>query len=120
MVAVAIFLPLSSWLSDRFGARSVMAISIAVFVATSMACGAANDLATFVAMRVVQGASAALMSPAGRLVVLRDTPKAHLVHAVAILVWPSLIAHVLGPPLGGLITTYASWLGFSSSICPLA
>ena len=109
MVAVAIFLPLSSWLSDRFGARSVMAISIAVFVATSMACGAANDLATFVAMRVVQGASAALMSPAGRLVVLRDTPKAHLVHAVAILVWPSLIAPVLGPPLGGLITTYASW-----------
>lgn len=109
MVAVAIFLPLSAWLSDRFGARTVMAVSITVFVVTSMACGAANDLETFVVMRVLQGASAALMSPAGRLSVLRGTPKAHLVHAVAILVWPSLIAPVLGPPLGGLITTYASW-----------
>jgi EmrB/QacA subfamily drug resistance transporter len=109
MVAVAVFLPLSAWLSDRFGARALMAVSIAVFVATSMACGAATSLETFVATRVVQGASAALMSPAGRLTVLRDTPKAHLVHAVAILVWPSLIAPVLGPPLGGLITSYASW-----------
>lgn len=109
MVAVAVFLPLSTWLSDRFGARAVMAWSIVVFVATSMACGAANDLETFVAMRIIQGASAALMAPAGRLVVLRDAPKAHLVHVVAILVWPSLIAPVLGPPLGGLITTYASW-----------
>ena len=109
MVAIAVFLPLSAWLSDRFGARAVMAVSIMVFVATSMACGTANSLETFVAMRVVQGASAALMSPAGRLSVLRDTPKAHLVHAVAILTWPSLIAPVLGPPLGGLITTYASW-----------
>lgn len=109
MVAVAVFLPLSTWLSDRFGARAVMACSIVVFIATSMACGAATSLETFVAMRVAQGASAALMSPAGRLVVLRGTPKAHLVHAVAILVWPSLIAPVLGPPLGGLITTFASW-----------
>ena len=109
MVAVAVLLPLSTWLSDRFGARMVMAVSIAVFIATSMACGAANSLEAFVAMRVLQGASAALMSPAGRLVVLRDTPKAHLVHAVAILVSPSLIAPVLGPPLGGLLTTYASW-----------
>jgi EmrB/QacA subfamily drug resistance transporter len=109
MVAVAVFLPLSTWLSDRFGARGVMAVSIAVFVATSMACGAATSLETFVAMRVAQGASAALMSPAGRLTVLRGTPKAHLVHAMAILVWPSLIAPVLGPPLGGLITTFASW-----------
>ncbi len=109
MIAVAVFLPLSTWLSDRFGARRVIAGSIAVFIATSMACGSASSLETFVAMRVVQGASAALMSPAGRLSVLRATPKAHLVHAVAILVWPSLIAPVLGPPLGGLITTYASW-----------
>lgn len=109
MVAVAVFLPLSTWLSDLLGARIVMAVSIAVFIATSMACGAANSLEAFVAMRVLQGASAALMSPAGRLVVLRDTPKAHLVHAVAILVWPSLVAPVLGPPLGGLLTTYASW-----------
>ena len=109
MVAVAIFLPLSTWLSDRFGARAVMAVSIAIFIASSMACGAANSLEFFVAMRVAQGASAALMSPAGRLVVLRDTPKVHLVHAVSILVWPSLIAPVLGPPLGGFITTYASW-----------
>lgn len=109
MIAVAVFLPLSAWLSNRFGARAVMAASIAVFVATSMGCGAAMSFETFVAMRVAQGASAALMSPAGRLVVLRDTPKSHLVHAVAILVWPSLIAPVLGPPLGGLITTFASW-----------
>lgn len=109
MVAAAVFLPLSAWLTDRFGARLVMAVSIAVFIATSMACGAANSVEWFVAMRVLQGASAALMSPAGRLTVLRETPKAHLVHAVSILVWPSLIAPVLGPPLGGLLTTYASW-----------
>jgi EmrB/QacA subfamily drug resistance transporter len=109
MVAVAIFLPLSAWLTDRLGPRIVMAASISVFIAASMACGAANTLESFVAMRIVQGASAALMSPAGRLTVLRDTPKAHLVHAISILVWPSLIAPVLGPPLGGLITSYANW-----------
>ncbi len=109
MVAVAVFLPLSVWLCDRFGARAVMAVSIAIFVAASISCGTARTLSGFVGLRVVQGAAAALMSPAGRLTVLRDAPKAQLVHAMAILVWPSLIAPVLGPPLGGLITTYASW-----------
>lgn len=109
LLAVAAVVPASGWLADRFGSRTVFAGAIAAFTTASMLCGASPDFWTFIAARVLQGISAAMMAPVGRLTVLRVTPKPQLVHALATVTWPGLIAPVLGPPLGGLITTYASW-----------
>ena len=109
LVALAVFLPLGPWLSDRFGSRSVVCAGIALFTLTSLLCGLSDGLPTFVAARVAQGAAAALMSPSGRLAVLRDTPKDRLVHVIAVFTWPALIAPLLGPPIGGFLTSYASW-----------
>ena len=109
MLAQAVFLPISSWVADRFGARRVFCSAIAVFTLTSVLCGLCSDFWPFVAARVLQGAAAALMSPVGRLVVLRTASKAELMRAIGTIVWPALVAPVIGPPLGGFITTYASW-----------
>jgi EmrB/QacA subfamily drug resistance transporter len=109
MLTLAIFIPASGWLSDRFGTRTVFCSAIAVFTLTSVVCGLAPDFYSFVAARILQGAAAALMSPVGRLVVLRSAEKRDLLRAAAITTWPGLLAPVLGPPLGGFITTYATW-----------
>jgi EmrB/QacA subfamily drug resistance transporter len=109
LLAVAVFIPLSAWLADRFGTRTVLCLAMMMFTLASVLCGLCSSLWSFIAMRVVQGASAALMTPVARLVVVRNVPKAALMHAIAIITWPALIAPVLGPPLGGFITTYASW-----------
>jgi len=109
MLTLAIFIPASGWLADRFGARTIFCGAIGVFTLTSIGCGIAPDFYSFIAARVVQGASAALMSPVGRLVVLRSTEKRDLLRVTAITTWPGLLAPVLGPPIGGFITTYASW-----------
>lgn len=109
LLAVAIFIPLSAWLSDRFGTRTVLCLAMLIFTAASVFCGLCTDLWSFVLMRALQGASAALMTPVARLVVVRSTSKEGLMHAIAIITWPALVAPVLGPPLGGFITTYASW-----------
>ena len=109
MLTLAIFIPASGWLADRFGTRTIFCGAIAMFTLTSIACGIAPDFYTFIAARIVQGAAAALMSPVGRLVVLRSVEKRDLLRAAAITTWPGLLAPVLGPPLGGFITTYATW-----------
>jgi EmrB/QacA subfamily drug resistance transporter len=109
MLTVAIFIPASGWMADRFGTRTVFCGAIAVFTISSAACGLSPELYSFVAARIVQGAAAALMSPVGRLAVMRGTEKSDILRAAAIVTWPGLIAPVLGPPLGGFITTYASW-----------
>ena len=109
LLAVAVFLPLSAWFADRFGTRRVLCLAILMFTMASVLCGLSTSLWGFVSMRILQGASAALMTPVARLVVVRNTSKAALMHAIAIITWPALIAPVLGPPLGGFITTYASW-----------
>src|SRR6195256_7063694 len=109
MLTLAIFIPASSWLADRFGTRTIFCGAIGVFTLTSIACGIAPDFYSFIAARVVQGASAALMSPVGRLVVLRNTEKRDLLRVTAITTWPGLLAPVLAPPIGGFITTYANW-----------
>ncbi len=96
-------------MADRFGARPVFAGATALFVFASVLCGLSTELWMFVASRVLQGFAAALMSPVGRLVVIRTTAKKDLIPAIAAITWPALIAPVLGPPLGGLIATYASW-----------
>jgi EmrB/QacA subfamily drug resistance transporter len=109
MLTLAIFIPASGWLADRFGTRTVFGSAIALFTLSSAACGFSPDFYSFIAARIVQGAAAALMSPVGRLVVLRSTEKRDLLRVTAITTWPGLLAPVLGPPLGGFLTTYATW-----------
>ena len=109
LVAGAVFVPTAGWVSDRLGARNVFAAAVALFTLASLLCGLSPTFWTFVAARVLQGTAAAFMSPVGRLVVLRETPKHRLIESVGMIVWPGLIGPVIGPPLGGLIATYASW-----------
>ncbi len=109
ILALAVTLPASGWLSDRWGARNVFCAAIAGFTLASVLCGLANSLPGFVAMRALQGVAGALMSPVGRLVVLRATDKKDLVRAMNFISTPGLIGPILGPPIGGFIATYADW-----------
>ena len=109
IVAVAIFIPLSSWIADRFGARRVFAGAIIVFTLASLLCGLSQNIEMFVFARVLQGIGGALMVPVGRLAVLRNTDKKDLVKMIAVITWPGLVAPILGPLVGGLIVTHASW-----------
>ncbi|MBB3005248.1 MAG: DHA2 family efflux MFS transporter permease subunit [Paraburkholderia tropica] len=109
LLALGVFVPASGWVVDRFGARRVFAFAIALFTLTSALCGVSNGLVSFVVLRVIQGIAGALMVPVGRLVVMRSTPKERLMAAMQSLIWPALIAPVLGPPVGGFITTHFGW-----------
>ncbi|MFZ4896228.1 MFS transporter [Plantibacter sp. Mn2098] len=109
LLTVAVLIPVSGWLTERFGARRVFAVAIAVFTIASILCAASVSLPMLIAMRVLQGIGGALMVPVGRLAVLRVTPKERLIQAIALLTWPALAAPIIAPFLGGLITTYASW-----------
>jgi EmrB/QacA subfamily drug resistance transporter len=109
LVAMAVFIPASGWCAERFGARTVFATAVGVFTLASLGCGAAGSLPPFIAARVVQGAAAAFMSPVGRLVVLHETPKNRLIEALGTIVWPGLIAPVIGPVIGGALIGWLSW-----------
>ena len=109
LLAVVVFVPAAGWAAERFGARNVFAAAVAVFTLSSLACGLAGSLPWFVAARIVQGASAAFMSPVGRIVVLHETPKSRLIEALGMITWPALIAPVIGPVLGGALIQVASW-----------
>ena len=109
LLMLAVFIPVSGWLADRLGARTVFSSAIAIFTISSIVCGFSQNVWQFTAARVVQGIGGAMMVPVGRLVVLRVTEKKNLMQAIAYITWPGLAAPVLGPPLGGFITTYSSW-----------
>lgn len=109
LLALAIFIPASGWMADRIGARKVFRAAIVVFAIGSIACAMSTNLGELVAARVLQGMGGSMMVPVGRLIVLRVTPKAGLVGALAWLTVPALLGPVLGPPLGGFITTYFHW-----------
>lgn len=109
LLALTVFIPISGWAADRFGARRLFCGAIIVFTGASLLCAASTGLWSFTLARTLQGLGGAMMVPVGRLVVLRDTPKEGLVRAIAILTWPALVAPVLGPPLGGWISTHWSW-----------
>lgn len=109
LLTLAVFIPISGWIADRYGARTVFGSAIVVFTISSLLCGISNGLWTFTGARVLQGIGGAMMVPVGRLVVLRGTEKRDLLRALAYVTWPGLLAPVLGPPIGGFITTYASW-----------
>ncbi|HWA18763.1 MAG TPA: MFS transporter [Devosia sp.] len=109
LVALAIFIPISSWMADRWGSRNVFRVAILVFIAGSVACAVSNSLLTFVLSRFLQGMGGAMMTPVARLVLVRVTPRNQLVDAMAWLSIPGLIGPILGPPVGGFLTTYLSW-----------
>ena len=109
MLALAVFIPLSGWLADRFGPRQVFGGALLLFTVASVLCSVSSSLWFFVAARLLQGFAGAMMVPVGRMVVLRATPKDKLVTAIATLTWPALGAPVLGPPLGAFITTHWGW-----------
>ncbi len=109
LLTLAVFIPASGWMVDRFGARRVFSSAIALFTLASILCGFSHTLPQFTLARILQGGAGALMVPVGRLVVLRGTAKSDLIRAIATLTWPGLVAPVLGPPLGGFITAALSW-----------
>jgi EmrB/QacA subfamily drug resistance transporter len=109
LLSLAIFIPASGWTADRFGARTVFRAAIAVFVIGSIGCALSNSLTDFVIARIVQGMGGAMMTPVGRMVLVRTIDKRQLVNAMTWVTTPALIGPVLGPPVGGFITTYASW-----------
>jgi EmrB/QacA subfamily drug resistance transporter len=109
LLSLAVFIPASGWTADRFGARAVFSIAIAVFMIGSIGCALSSSVTDFVIARIVQGAGGAMMTPVGRLVLLRSIDKSALVNAMAWVTVPALVGPVIGPPLGGFITTYFSW-----------
>ncbi|WP_374658644.1 MFS transporter [Phenylobacterium sp.] len=109
LLASAVFLPISGWVADKFGARRIFVLSMVLFALSSAACGFAQDLTQLVIARVFQGMAGAMMAPVGRLVLLRTTPKEDLVGAMSVMTMPALLGPVIGPIVGGAIVTFADW-----------
>jgi EmrB/QacA subfamily drug resistance transporter len=109
LLTVATLIPLSGWLAQRFGARRILLGAVALFTLASLACAGSDSLGELVAMRVLQGVGGAMMVPVGRMVVLGRADKPDITRLMAYIVWPGLVAPVIAPLVGGLITTYASW-----------
>src|SRR5262245_491650 len=109
LLALAIFIPASGWMADRFGARTVFRTAIGIFMVGSIGCALSHSLENFVVARFIQGMGGAMMSPVGRLVLMRTIEKRRLIDAMALVTMPALIGPVIGPALGGFITTYFTW-----------
>jgi EmrB/QacA subfamily drug resistance transporter len=109
LLSLAIFIPASGWFADRFGARAIFRLAILVFTVGSILCGLSTSIPEIVGARIVQGLGGAMMVPVGRLIILRSVSKAELVGSLAWLTVPALVGPVVGPPLGGFITTYFDW-----------
>ncbi len=109
LLSLTVFIPVSGWCADRFGARHVFRAAIVVFTLGSIACGLAQSLGGLVAARALQGMGGAMMVPVGRIILLRSIPKSELVDALAWLTIPALLGPLMGPPVGGFITTYFDW-----------
>jgi len=109
LVSLAIFIPISAWVADKFGAKRVFRMAIAVFVLGSLACAVSASLSQFVMARFLQGMGGAMMTPVARLVLVRSTAKRDLVSAMAWLTVPGLVGPLVGPPVGGFFTTFLSW-----------
>ena len=109
LMTLAIFIPASGWVADRFGTRIIFRLAILIFALGSALCGFANSIGALVAARALQGVGGAMMVPVGRLVILRTIPRSEFVGALAWLTMPALMGPVLGPPVGGFITTFFHW-----------
>src|ERR1700726_3970130 len=91
LLMLAVFIPISGWVADRIGARTVFVSAIAIFTVSSILCGLSNGIVTFTGARIIQGIGGAMMVPVGRLVVLRTTEKHNLIDAITFITWPGLI-----------------------------
>ncbi|WP_298051392.1 DHA2 family efflux MFS transporter permease subunit [uncultured Paenalcaligenes sp.] len=109
LLAVAVFVPISGWAADRFGARKVFITAIVLFTLSSLACTAAQTLNQLIAARIIQGTAGAMMVPVGRIILLRRVPKDQLLSAMAVLSLPALLGPIIGPPVGGFFATYMTW-----------
>ena len=115
VIALAVFIPVSVWVADRFGTRRVFSSAVAFFIIASALCGMSQNLGQFVACRILQGMAGAMMSPVGRLAVLKVTPKEDLPAAMNYITLPALVAPVVGPLVGGyLASVYELALDFLS------
>jgi EmrB/QacA subfamily drug resistance transporter len=109
ILSLAVFIPVSGWIADRFGARRVFAAALLIFTIASALCGLAQSLPVLIVMRVVQGFGGAMMTPVGRLILLRSFPRSELVTAMTYMSIPAIMGPTIGPLLGGALTTYANW-----------
>ncbi len=109
LLSLAVFVPVSGWAADRFGGRTIFRIAIALFTLGSILCGISSNVIELTAARVLQGFGGAMMVPVGRLVLFRSVEKAALIGTMAYLQVPAQLGPVLGPPIGGFITSYFSW-----------
>src|SRR5271168_4201010 len=109
LLSLAVFVPVSGWAADRFGGRTVFRLAIALFTLGSILCGFSQNIIELTTARVLQGFGGAMMVPVGRLVLFRSVEKATLIGTMAYLQVPAQLGPVLGPPMGGFITTYFSW-----------
>jgi hypothetical protein len=111
IISLAVCIPISGWMADRFGSRRVFANAVAVFTMASIACGLAINVHVLVGARILQGLGASMMLPVGRLTILRVFPKAELLRAMNFVIMPALFGPLLGPATGGLIVDWLSWRG---------
>lgn len=109
MLTLAVCIPVSGWIADRLGSRTVFGGAIVIFTIASLTCGLSENLWAFTLSRVLQGIGGAMMVPVGRIIVVRNTSSANMINAISTITWPGIIAPVIGPSAGGFITTYASW-----------
>ena len=109
LLSNAVFLPISGWAADRFGARTVFASAMVLYMFSSVLCGFSHTLWQLIGARALQGVAGAMMMPVGRLVLLRSVAKSDLVRAMSYLTMPSMLGPVVGPPIGGFIVTYFHW-----------
>ncbi len=105
LLSLAVFIPISGWMADRFGARTIFRNAIIIFTFGSVLCGLSHSLPELVASRILQGFGGAMMVPVGRLIVLKTIPKSELVTAMSYLTVPAVLGPVVGPPVGGFIVT---------------
>ena len=109
LLSLGVFLPISGWVADRFGARIVFSVAIGIFTVASLLCAASTSLTGLILARILQGFGGALMLPVGRLILVRSVSPAELVSAMILMGLPAVIGPAVGPLLGGFITTFASW-----------
>ena len=108
-LSLAVFIPISGWMADRFGTRLVFASAIGLFTLGSLLCGISTNIHTLVACRILQGGGGAMMVPVGRLTVVRTFARSELIRTMAFIAVPALIGPMLGPVVGGFIVAYLHW-----------
>ena len=109
LLSLAVFIPVSGWIADRLGTRVVFCVAVLIFAAGSALCGISTNLPMLIGFRVIQGFGGAMMTPVGRLILLRSFPRSSLVSAMNWMTIPAMIGPTVGPIVGGFLTAYASW-----------